>query len=249
LTRAPGKGIFRGVARRVAYPLRGAGLWFIIIGALFYGFLCVMGYVARFSLYGTALFIVRIVYAGYAIAFLQRVLQTAAQGDDDPPSWPDFSEFWQDILLPFLQAVVLFAVCFGPTVALLISWGIDAVNTGNADPARLLLIIPVALAGAVYFPMATLAVAMADSVTALNPLVVIPAILKTFLQYLLILVLTGLIFAFWFLAKIGFALLLPIPVLPETIIGAVMFYLLTVWARALGLMYFATKDRLGWFRR
>jgi hypothetical protein len=101
----------------------------------------------------------------------------------------------------------------------------------------------------VYFPMAALAVAMADSVMALNPLVVIPAICKTLLQYLLILALTGLIFAFWFLANLGFARLLPIPILPEAIIGAVMFYLLTVWARALGLMYFSTKDRLGWFSR
>lgn len=243
------RNFFAALPGALAYPLRGAGLWFVAIGALFYGFLCVMGYVARFSLYGKVLIIVRVVYAGYAIAFLQRVLQTAAHGDDDPPSWPDFTEFWQDILLPFLQAVALFAVCFGPAVALLIWWGIDAANTGNADPAKLLVTIPVALAGAVYFPMATLAVAMADSVTALNPFVVLPAIGKTFLQYLLILVLTGLIFAFWFLANLGFTMFLRIPIIPEATIGAVMFYLLMVWARALGLMYFATKDRLGWFSR
>jgi hypothetical protein len=248
----PGAGkrnFFASLPGAFVYPLRGAGLWFVIVGALFYAFLVVMGFVARFSIYGAALIIVRIVYAGYVIAFLQRVLQTAAQGDDDPPTWPDFSEFWQDILLPFLQALALFAVCFGPAAAMLISSGIDVLNSGSWDPFKLLLVLLLALGGAAYFPMATLAVAMADTVMAMNPLVVIPAILKTPLQYLLILVLTGLIFGFWFAANLGLSFLLPIPIVPEAIIGGVMFYLLIVWARALGLMYFATKERLAWFSR
>src|SRR5207253_949415 len=46
-------------------------------------------------------------------------------------------------------------------------------------------ILPAAALGCVYFPMAFLAVAMLDTVTAVNPLLVVPSILKVIKPYLI----------------------------------------------------------------
>ena len=179
---------------------------------------------------------------------MQRVIHTAAQGSDEAAGWPDISAFWDDILIPFFQTMGLFLICFGPTIALGFWAGFDAVTSGNADPTKFILIIAAVVAGATYYPMAMLALAMFDSVVSANPLVVIPAIIRVPLEYLLVLVITGIIFA----AKIAQGFLveyLLVPILPNLIIAGIGLYFLTVQGRMLGLMYYAKRDKLGWFHR
>jgi hypothetical protein len=179
---------------------------------------------------------------------LQRVIHTAAQGLDEPADWPDISEFWQDIMVPFFQTLGLFVICFGPAIGLAFWAGFDAVKAGDADPVKLMLIIPAVIAGAVYYPMALLALAMFDSVVSANPLVVVPAMIRVPLEYLVVLLITGMIF----LVKIAqgiLAELVPVPVLPDLILAGFGLYFLTLQGRMLGLMYYAKRDRLGWFNR
>jgi hypothetical protein len=230
---------FTSLPGAFAYPFKGKSLMFLILGTFFFALVDFLG---SYSLY------LRMVYIGYTFAYLQRVIHTAAQGLDEPADWPDISEFWQDIMVPFFQTLGLFLICFGPAIGLAFWAGFDAVKAGDADPVKLMLIIPAVIAGAVYYPMALLALAMFDSVVSANPLVVVPAMIRVPLEYLVVVLITGMIF----LVKIAqgiLAELVPVPVLPDLILAGFGLYFLTLQGRLLGLMYYAKRDRLGWFNR
>jgi hypothetical protein len=96
--------------------------------------------------------------------------------------------------------------------------------------------------------MALLALAMFDSIVSANPLVVIPAMIRVPLEYLVVLVLTGIIFVVR-IAQSFLVDLIPVPVLPKLITAAIVLYFLTVQGRILGLMYYAKRHKLGWFNR
>ncbi len=104
------------------------------------------------------------------------------------------------------------------------------------------------LAGASYFPMAFLAVAMFDSVAAVNPLLVIPSILKVPLEYLLTLLLFGSAFAVRWAGNQVLPQVMP-RLLAGVVSGFIGLYLLTVQVRILGLLYRSRRSALGWFRR
>ena len=94
--------------------------------------------------------------------------------------------------------------------------------------------------------MAFLALAMSDSVLSINPFVVIPAIMKIPLEYMAVLTIAGLILSTKVLQQV-FVYFFPIHVLPNLVAAGLGLYFLTVQGRLLGLMYYAKRDRLGWF--
>jgi hypothetical protein len=230
---------FTSLPGAFAYPLKAKSLTFLACGTLFFALVDFLG---SYSIY------LRIVYIGYTFAYLQRVIHTAAQGSDEAAGWPDISAFWDDIFVPFLQTMGLFLICFGPAIGLMFWAGFEAVQGGNADPTKMVLIIPALIGGAVYYPMALLALAMFDSIVSANPLVVIPAIIRVPLQYLVVLVVTGIILVVR-IAQSFLIDLIPVPVLPKLITACVVLYFLTVQGRMLGLMYYAKRHKLGWFNR
>jgi hypothetical protein len=230
---------FTSLPGAFVYPFKSKSLMFLICGTVFFALVDFLG---TYSLW------LRIVYIGYTFAYLQRVIHTAAQGLDEAADWPDISEFWQDIMVPFFQTLGLFLVCFGPAIGLAFWAGFEAVKGGDADPVKMILIIPAVIVGAAYYPMALLALAMFDSVVSANPLVVIPAMIRVPLEYLVVLFVTAIIFV----VKIaqGFLTeLIPVPALPDLIIAGFGLYFLTLQGRMLGLMYYARREKLGWFNR
>jgi len=122
-------------------------------------------------------------------------------------------------------------------------------------------LVPAAALGCIYLPMAFLAVAMLDTVTAVNPLLVVPSILKVIKPYLLTI---GIIFFvaliewmstsaldFFFKGKVntkdmGEFMLRIVAIVAGKFIS---IYLLSVNARILGLLYVSKKDELAWFAR
>jgi len=113
--------------------------------------------------------------------------------------------------------------------------------------------------GCLYFPMAFLAVAMKDTALAVNPLVVIPAILKVRLGYL---VTTMVVIGIYALRQFGgdasgiasstsFRTRDMSMMFMAFGLGAVWslvsVYLLTVSMRILGLLYVTNKQKFGWF--
>ncbi len=220
----------RMILSAVSYPLNETGLAILIGGAVFFT-------VIKFLL-GAAGFLalpLAIALAGYLIAFLQRVITSSAEGDSTMPGWPDFSNFMQDGVQPFLLYLGTFLFCFGPAILVGV-WGADV-----WEPLKIALIC----AGALYFPMALLAVAMSDSLASLNPVFIIASIWRTLSGYLVVCLTLAL------LVGVAIALektvaLIPIPILPRLIVELIGLYFLMVETRILGLFYFTQRRRLKW---
>lgn len=230
---------FASIPGAFAYPLKMKSLSFLIFGTLFFA---IVDFLGSYSWY------LRVVYIGYTFAYLQRLIHTAAQGTDEAPSWPDISAFWDDIMIPFFQTVGLMLVSFGLAIGMMIWVGMDIKDTGSAPPWKLVVLGIATFGGAIYYPMALLALAMFDSIVSANPLVVIPAIMRVPLEYLVVTVVTGVLFAVKFVG--GFvAEFIPVPAFPDLLMAGVGLYFLTVQGRLLGLMYYAKRDKLGWFGR
>lgn len=233
------KGVFR-------YPFSKGGLAMLIIGTLLFctlDFLVTWGWKMRFIMLKVIPYvgIIATFSAGYLCAYLQKILQATAQGEDDVPGWPEFSQWWDDIVAPFRLVVVSFVASFGPAFAYMI------LHAANDTEMSLTILFPLFALGFLYFPMALLAAAMSNNWFAVNPLVVLPAITRLNLQYVLA---TAVFFALVLARFLSEALLhavLPIPVLPTLISSFLALYFLAVEVRLLGLLYYTNRKRLGWF--
>lgn len=226
----------RLVGGAFAYPFKHDGTILLVAGTVFYS---LMDLLARFS--GFFGIVLMIIGTGYLISYLQRILVASATGEDQMPDWPDFSG-WDDVAGPCIQFLGVVAVAFGPAIALKIFAPADAPWLGWAYPAAIIL-------GCIYFPMGFTAVAMFDSLGALNPFLIIISILKIPATYLLAVLL---LLAGYAAAWLGNKLLesaLPLPILPGLISKCLGLYLLIVEMRILGLLYRTKKSELGWFKR
>lgn len=228
---------FANVHKAFAYPFKGNGVLFLIIGAIFFVLVDFLGIFAWY---------LRVMYVSYTFAYVQRVIHTAAQGSDEGAGWPDVSEFWDDIVVPFFQTLTLGVVCAGPAVGIAIWVGWDAISSGTVETEYLILLGAAVAFGAIYYPMAFLAMAMFDSVSAINPLVVIPAMVRVPLEYLTVLFLSVLIFVLRWL-NVALMEMLSLGILSLAFTTFVGLYFLTVQGRLLGLMYFSKREKIGWF--
>jgi hypothetical protein len=218
------------------YPFKSDGIILLVAGTIFYA---VVSYLAAHAMMAGLLLM--IFGTGYLISYYQRILQSSAIGENEMPDWPDFTNF-SDLASPIFQAFGTILISFGPAILLRIfvqeesAWREWAIAGGM-------------IFGCLYFPLAFTAVTMADSLGGLNPLVIIPSILKIPGEYLLVVLLSvGIYFAETF----GNALLgsvLPIPILPTLISQFLGLYLGVVEMRLLGLLYWTKRADLGWFSR
>lgn len=226
------------------FPFKGNGLYILMIGAVC---MAALDFAGSFSLFA------KIFGTGYLYAFMQKIIQCTANGEELPPAWPDFSGFWEDILLPYLQLLGCVAFCFGPAIALNLSLGwwdpLTGVLTGTApDPFRLTVVLLALLTGAAYFPMALLAVSMFDSLAGLNPMLVIPSVFKAKMEYLVVLLVSAGVFVMVIVKAVA-VIYIPIPILPSLVSAGLSLYLFMVEVRLLGLLYRAKRHELGWFTR
>jgi len=223
------KGFFAQLPGVFIYPFKKNGLMMLVIGTIVFA---ILGFAARFSLW-TLLF-----GTGYFLSYMQRIMTTSGYGEVEMPGWPDFTEFWSDIILPMLLLAGTFFACIAPGLACLF-FGSDTVK---------LAAIPLFVLGGFYFPMAVLAVGMTDNIFSLNPLVIIPSIAKLFLPYLVATLFMGVLYGVYKLSQIV-AEFIDVPVLSSLIVSLLSLYFGTLLMRILGILYFTNKDRLGWFAR
>jgi hypothetical protein len=113
-----------------------------------------------------------------------------------------------------------------------------------------LLVVPAALLGCIYFPMAFLGVAMFDTLeAALKPAFVVGSILRVPREYsLAAAVFVGIIGIRW-LSEWVFGILMKIPLVPALLADLIMIYLLMIEARILGLLFLSKRRILGWFKK
>jgi FHA domain len=217
-----------------AYPFKHDGAILLIAGTVFY--LVINFLISHAMMFG---FLLMIFGTGYLFNYMQRILTASAMGKNRMPDWPDFTD-WSDVTGPFIQVLGTIIFSFGPAILVRVFAPADAAWTHWA-------LIGAIIFGCFYFPMSFTAVAMFDSLGALNPLLIIFSMLKIPAAYLFT---VSLLFANFVLIWAGnsvLAAVLPIPFLPGAISEFLGLYLLTVEMRILGLLYWTKKDDLGWF--
>jgi len=181
---------------------------------------------------GFAYWLLMVMNYGYLFAFMQGIIVSSTNGEEEMPGFPEVSNFSEDIFMPFIRIVAIGAVCLAPGIAVVF-----------VSP---LLSIPVFLLGLFCLPMSLLTVSLADSVAGLNPLVIFSGISKVPGPYIVTcLILLG-VTGFGGIVQIGLEAT-GIPLLPMILSMPISLYGLTVGMRVLGLLYYTNKEKLAWF--
>ncbi len=236
------------------YPLRGSGIFSVLVGVAIFG-LVKAGFALmsvgslRLALCGIFL---EISVLGYCFAWLENIIHSTVAEDREIAGLPAFGNYLEDLLFPFCKFLGLAAICLGPLGVVAI-W--TEVAPSSFGPALLAGTLGL---GFLYFPMALLSVCVFDSILAANPLLVVPSILKVLGEYLMtLLVLGGGFGAQWLAGRIIRA------AFPDgwttqsmvhlfAFIGALLIstfiavYLLMAGMHSLGLIYVSKKDSLDW---
>jgi len=224
-------GFYASLPGAFAYPFKRNGLILLVVGAVFF---LVLEFLSRFS------WALSIITTGYLFAYMQKIIAHSAQGDEQMPDFPEFSEWWSDIVLPFLLFAGTFAISFAPALAVFF------LLRGETEPTSFgAALVGALIIGGIYFPMALLAVAVSDNFLALSPHIVVPSMFRVFLPYLVACALLALLVGVKIGSKLAFELL-PMPVVPTILMGFISLYALVVEMRVLGLLFRSYRERLGW---
>lgn len=165
-----------------------------------------------------------------------KIVNHTADGEIDVPDWPDFTDWWDDIISPMFRMVAVVLVSYLPLVIYII----PAAFQGNISKTVIILLL---LLGTLYQPMAIISMSLLSSVGALSPMIVLPAIAKVLSDYII----AWGVMLFLLLMKVAFTYFIKIPILSAFLDSFITLYLLIVEMRILGLIYYTKKDKLGWF--
>ncbi|MFA6135152.1 MAG: DUF4013 domain-containing protein [Phycisphaerae bacterium] len=220
------------------YPLKGNGPWLILGYVLF----MIASYLLSYA-QGTGATILSLLIPSYLCAYVFKIVLTTADGEAEPPDWPDFAHFWEEIVQPAGLFIGSLLFCALPAIAYAISKVSfsdegDPHFNGSMHMVRSLLVV-----GCVFLPMAVLSAAMHDSLRGLNPLLILGAIIKIPLQYAVAVMALLLVLAL----SVAAGSLLQIPLVSIVAYCAIVLYAMMVEARIIGLIYAANATRLNWF--
>lgn len=228
---------FRELLLAFYYPFRGAHAWMILLfGTIMVMMMTVVSYAYIFGLFAT------VFLTGYYVAFLFKIIRETAIGEQEVAEFPGLQDLWDDVLRPLAQVFFALLVCLLPAVL--------AAGFLENYSDELSWVPFVLLAGGLfYLPMVLLATVIFNSLlTALNPVLVIPAISRIFLRYLVIVILLGVtVIGHQLLADALNERLQALAAVP--IVSFVSFYMGIIQARILGLIYRTSKEQIGWFNR
>ena len=235
-------GFYRQIPGTLIYPFKRNGIILLVIGTVVF---TVLDFFSGFRLPvrgGIFSTLVAVFSTGYLFAYMQKIIAHTAQGDDEMPDFPDFTDWWSDIILPFLLFAGTIAVSLAPVIVV----GFLMIES----EAAALAFFPALALGAFYLPMSLLAVAATDNFLALSPHVVLPSIVRVFVPYLVTFLLLAVLVA---IRMAGGAAAAMIPLQQVAlklgailVMGFVSLYVLTVEMRLLGLLFRNYRARLGW---
>jgi hypothetical protein len=227
---------FRQISGIFSYPFKRDGLILLAGGTIFFTVLDFLA--AHSAIFGVVLMLIG---SGYLVSYFQRILLASASGENKMPDWPDFTNVG-DFASPILQFVGTVLLSFGPLIVLRIFAPQESVWTDLKIAAAIGI-------GCLYFPMAFTAVTMADSLSALNPLVIIPSIFRIWREYLIVVLLSVGIVCAESVGQAFFSQLPRIPLVPGLIGEFLALYLGAIEMRLLGLIYWKNRHQLRWFSR
>jgi hypothetical protein len=226
------------------YPFRGTGLLMLIASTVVLS-------VIQMVMFGWFSILLVIAAFGYLFSYMQNIIHATANEEEQMPELPGFD----DVFGGAFRLAVTTLASFGLPIAL----ALIAFFSEAEIPA--MAIIATTVFGCLYFPMAFLAVAMKDSALAANPLVVVPAILKVPLGYLLTAIVVVGVYA---VREVGDVVTAAVSRASfhtrdmstmfssfglRAVWALISVYLLVVSMRILGLLYVTNKQKFGWFQR
>ncbi len=233
-----------------AWPLQGGGIFILLAGAGGFAVaLWVANHIALGPYGGIVSLLIQGAMYGYLAAYAFEVIAATTRGEDKAPDFPDFSDvavtFWE----PLNRMVCTGVFSFGPALAVyaypkllaLFEWKASTLP----EPWQTLVLAALAALGALYFPMGLLAVALYEDLRELNPLRIMPSIIRVFGQYSVV---CGL-FATVMGLPLALDLLLPkwLPMLLANFLSLLLLlYGLMGGMRLIGLFYRAHKEKLDW---
>lgn len=226
------------------FPFRGLGWAAIIAGALVYWVVGSLLSLPVFGLFFVFRFLLAVLAGGYLCAFMMKIIGSSAGGSDSLPDWPDVTSAWDDICKPLLLFVAAPVASFLPLIVYAIVRGGFSVRT----PWFWALLG----FGVFYLPMGLTAVALFESVVALNPVRILTGIVKALPAYLVVVALFIVVFCLGLAVQAGASARVPLGPLRAPLVGsfaarAASLYLLMVGMHLLGLLYQTHARRLGWF--
>jgi hypothetical protein len=214
------------------YPLRGQGKWLLLVGTVC---LRLAGWFTWMPFMGL---ILALLIGGYLCAYMFRIVDRSARGDRELPDWPDVTDAYDDIVRPFFVVVGTILAIMLPAIVLEVGHLAAGWQTQNAA-------LMAYAAGLFYLPMAMLGVCLTESVLMASPHIVILAVLKVPLEYLLVCAALGLAVALHHYAVPALEGYVPyVGGLAATFLA---LYCLAFEMRVLGVLYYTRRQRLGWF--
>lgn len=218
-----------------AAPLRGNGVILLIGGTLVFG---IIGFFQRYNIIPFIGIIVNIFISGYLCAYLMRIINHSADGEEEVPDFPEFYDWWDSVFTPgwLMSGPIIF--CSIPALAYNF---LARPSRPFTDPVILLL----AGFGLFYLPMGMIAVSMTQSLGALNPVYILPAIFKAIDKYIIAIAVLAIIFVLNSSVKKYFDD--SIPVIGDFLKASLNLYFLIIEGRILGLIYYLNRDCLNWF--
>jgi hypothetical protein len=211
----------------LAYPFSGQGWILLLIGSVCFW---ILGFIAQASIFG---FVMQWLIGGYLAGYMLKILSSSANDEPQLPSWPDLTDLWDDLIRPIFLLAALVAFSFLPAIA----WGLKF-QWGDGPFWTLLTL------GLLYLPMGMIAIALWDSIAALNPMLIVPAIAHLPFNYLLAcLGLVAAVMIEWAFQSVSDL----IPFAGSLIGHIIGLFVLAVEMRILGLLYFTNRRVLGWF--
>lgn len=215
------------ILRAFIYPFESDPIMTVVAAAVFCGGLSwVFSFIPFGGLVQGFLFLMVLSYG-------ETVVRHTMQGRQGAPDWAEISSVW-DVLPPFLRLVGVMAIAFGPALAL--AFYVDA----SAWAVSLAAIV-----GAIYAPMAWLAVSATGSVLGMSPHIVFPAIARVGIDYWLAVPVLPVAGSLWFTLSTVFRT--AGGRLFGSLLGyAVMMIALLAIGRLVGLIYLRNEDALEW---
>lgn len=234
----PPKTLGQKIKDSFRYPLKGSGVIMLILGGIYLNMMQYAG------VYG---------YAGmiYIWAYYLKVCRTSASGRESPPDWPDMHELGgaQYYVIPKIVAALPALVYLAAFTDVSLAALIMGADESAGGPIYYLIKI----AGAVYVPMAILALVLFRSYDVLNPVFVFSSIRKAGRDYVLVFVilivgecamgaavLVTLIASLISMGELGFYAF-------KFAMTFISMYFMLVEMRVLGDMYYFNQRRLNWF--
>lgn len=222
----------------LSYPLNGPGLSIVSIYVLVPFFVWVLVTILPYQLRiagGFILFLIKILVSLSTFWYLTVCVRASAEGQMQAPNVFEFGQddsFW-DWLREFFIIALTVSLCIAPAFLLKRFAGI---NTA--------VFLTVLGTGIFFMPMLLLAVVMFDTISALNPILIIASVFSTFFKYAAVVVLffVPIALTIWMnmASRVTYN---PLLILPAR---AISIYLLMMDACLLGRFFYRNEEKLRW---